>query len=567
MTAFPWLSQYDSDVPATLEPYPERTLLDYFDEGARERPDAPLLLFKGRAVSYREIDRDSDTFAVALAAMGVGRGDRVAVMLPNCPQFFVAELAAWKLGASIAPLNPIYTEEELVGPLTTIDATVILVLTPFYERLKNIQARTPTTRVITTSIKEYFPTLTRLAFTLLMEKKLGHRVTRRDNDMAFADLLRQYAGQKPTTARPGPDDTAMLLLSGGTTGTPKCVVAHHGGLVITGLQLQTWSKSELRSWESVLFMPLPMFHSYGACAVQSAALIGHHPIAIIPNPRDLDDLVATLHKVRPTYFMGVPTLYTAMLARKDVQDKRIDLSSLRVCVSGAAPLMEETRRRWEAISGVRILEAYALSESLVAATATPMRAPARLGSVGVPLPDVQLKIVDIDDPTKLMATGETGEILMRAPQLMRSYWRNASETAVMLQTNAAGETWMHTGDLGYLDADSYLYIVDRKKDLIKPSGLQVWPRELEEAIAKHPSVAEVGVRGFPDEARGEIAVAFVVLREGMDVTVDDLRAFCRQHLAPYKVPGRVVFRRELPKSLVGKVLRRMLTLDEPNAAS
>ncbi|MBI3504460.1 MAG: AMP-binding protein [Proteobacteria bacterium] len=567
MTEYAWLAHYDANVPHSLEPYPRRTLLDYFDDGARERPGAPVLLFKGRAVSYAALDRASDAFAAALAALGVRRGDRVGVMLPNCPQFFVAELAAWKLGAALAPLNPIYTDEELVGPLETIDAKVLLVLTPFYERVKRVQGRTPVTRVITTNIKEYFPAALRLMFTLLMERRLGHRVTRTDGDLALDALVAQYDGQRPGSARPAPEETALLLLSGGTTGTPKCVIGDHHALVISGLQLRAWIASALPAWEATFLCPLPLFHSYAACAVQSTALIGHNPLALVPNPRDLADVIKTFQRVKPAAFVGVPTLYNALLARPEVRDGRVDFSKLKACASGAAPLMAETKRRWEEVTGARLIEGYSLTESLIAAAATPLEAPSRVGSVGLPLPDVAMKIVDADDPGRELAPGEVGEILIRARQLMKGYLNNPEETALMLRTNADGETWLHTGDLGYMDADSYLYIVDRKKDLIKPSGMQVWPRELEEAIAKHPAVAEVGVRGFPDAVRGEIAVAFVVLRQGMHATADEIRAFCKEQLAPYKVPGRVVFRRELPKSLIGKVLRRLLTLDEPHAPS
>jgi len=567
MTAYPWLAQYDADVPPSLEPYPARTLLDYFSDGVRERPEAPALLFKGRAVSHAELDRLSDAFAAALAALGVGRGDRLGVMLPNCPQFLVAELAAWKLGAALAPLNPIYTEEELVGPLNTIEAKMLLVLTPFYERVKKVQPQTPVTRVVTTNIKEFFPPALRLVFTLLMERKLGHRITRRDGDLAFADLLAAHDGQRPAAERPRPEDTALLLLSGGTTGTPKCVVGDHQALVISGLQLHAWIASVFPSWDPVLLCPLPLFHSYAACAVQSTTFIGHNPLALVPNPRDLDDLVKTFAKVQPAAFVGVPTLYNALLSHPLVASRKVDFSKLRVCASGAAPLMAETKKRWEAATGARLIEGYALTESLIAAVSTPLGAPERIGSVGLPLPDVAVKIVDADDPTQEVPAGTVGEILIRGRQIMKGYWKNPEETALMVQTNAAGETWLHTGDLGYMDAESYLFIVDRKKDLIKPSGMQVWPRELEEAIAKHPAVAEVGVRGFPDAVKGEIAVAFVVLRRGMQVTSDELRAYCKEHLAPYKVPGKIVFRSELPKSLIGKVLRRLLTLDEPHAHS
>jgi long-chain acyl-CoA synthetase len=558
----PWFAHYDAGVPRSLGHYPERTLADYIHDTATERPEHPAFIFKGRSFTYADLERTANAFATALQKLGVKRGDRVAAMLPNCPQFFIVELAAWKLGASLAPLNPIYTEEELVSPLQTGEPEVVVALTPFYERLKAVQSRTTVRHVITTNIKEYFPTLLRWVFTVAVEKKAGHRITRRDGDPALADLLAANDGKAPTGEGARPDDIALLLMSGGTTGTPKCVPGKHRDLVTSGLQLQTWVADALPAWTGKFMLPLPMFHSYGACAAQSVAFIGHNPIVLVPNPRDIPDLLKTLAQTRPQVFAGVPTLYNTLLNRPEVKAGKVDFSCLRVCVSGAAPLMAETKKRFEAVSGARIIEAYSLTESLIAATASPVRGMSKIGSVGVPLPDVNVCIADVDDPAKLMPTSEVGEILIAARQLMDGYWRNPEESALMLWADAAGTRWLRTGDLGYMDSDGYLFIVDRKKDLIKPNGFQVWPREIEEVIATHPAVAEVGVRGFPDMARGEIAVAFVVLRPGASATAEELREHAKAHLAHYKVPGKVVFRSELPKSLIGKVLRRMLTLDE-----
>jgi long-chain acyl-CoA synthetase len=562
MTEFPWLAHYDPGVPHTLAPYPERTLLDYVSDSLRERPEHPAFLFKGRGFTLAELQRTSDAFAVALASLGVKRGDRVAAMLPNCPQFFIAELATWKLGAIFAPLNPIYTEEELAGPLTTIGAEVIVALTPFYERLKKVQPHTPVRRIVTTNIKEWFPPLLRVAFTLFAEHKGGHRITRRDDDLAMRGLLERFDGQKSAGAPPKPADTAILLMSGGTTGAPKCVMGEHQSLIMSGMQLRAWLGDTLTPWTSAIMMPLPLFHSYGACAVQSTGFIGNQPLALIPNPRDVNDVVKSIAKVRPTVFVGVPTLYNALLNHRDVKSGKVSFRSLKVCASGAAPLMAETKRRFEQVSGARIVEGYGLTESLIAACVNPVKGPTKEGSIGMPLPDVVVKIVDAEDPTKEMPVGQVGEMLLRGPQIMKGYWNNPAGTAEIVWTDSGGTRWLRTGDLAHFDDDGYLFIVDRKKDVIKANGMQVWPRELEEVIATHPAVAEVGVRGFPDPAHGEIAVAFVVLRAGMTATEAEIRDFCKHHLAFYKVPAKVVFRKDLPKSLVGKVLRRMLTLEE-----
>ena len=562
MTDHPWTAQYDASVPKTLEPYPERTLLEYLDDSVAERPDAAALLFKGTTVTWARLAAESDAMASALAALGVKAKDRVAVVLPNCPQFFVVELAVWKLGAVLVPMNPIYTAEELEGPLTTTGAKVVVTLTTFYERLKEVQRRTGLQHVVLTSIKDYLPPLLKLVFTLALEKKGGHRATPRDGDPTYRALLAAHAGRRPTVARPRPDDDALLLMSGGTTGTPKAVRVHHGGLIRTGLQVRAWLGEVLPPWVGVYCMPLPMFHSYGACGVQSVCIIGHNPIALVPNPRDLDDLVRTVERTKPAVFCGVPTLYNALLNHKRVVAGKVDFRSMKACVSGAAPLHAETHKRFVAVTGARVIEGYALTESVLAATLWPLKGKQKIGSVGVPLPDCRVRIVDADDPTREMPQGEVGEILLTGPQIMRGYFNAPEGTDPMLSTHADGTTWLHTADLGRMDDEGFLYVVDRKKDLIKMGGMQVWPREIEEVLAKHPAVAEVGVRGFPDEKRGEVAVAFVVRRIGQTVTTEELRNWCKEHLAPFKVPARVAFKNELPKSMIGKVLRRFLTEDE-----
>jgi len=561
MTDHPWFRHYDPGVPRTLGAYPERTLLDYLGDALAERPDAPALLFKGRAVSWRALDESSDAFAGALAALGVRRGDRVAAILPNCPQFFVVELAAWKLGAVAVPLNPIYGGDELTGPLRTTGPRVAVVLTPFYEALKAVQAETPVEHVVLTSIKEWFPPLLRVLFTVAMERKLGHRATARDRDAWMPALLAAHAGHRPAAVRPGMDDDAMLLMSGGTTGAPKAVRVHHGGLVQTGLQFRAWLGAVLPEWEGTYCLPLPLFHSYAACGVQTACFIGHNPIALVPNPRDMSDLVRTIERTRPAVFCGVPTLYNALLNHPRVKAGKVDFRSMKACASGAAPLMAETHKRFREVTGARIVEGYAMTESLLAATVWPLQGPEKVGSVGIPLPDCEVRIVDTDDPTRTLPPKEVGEILLTGPQIMRGYFNAPEGTDQILHTHADGRRWLHTADLGYLDEDGYLFIVDRKKDLIKMGGMQVWPREIEEALAAHPAVLEAGVRGFPDLARGEVAVAFVVRRLGQAVSSAELRTWCKERLAPYKVPARVVFKRELPKSMIGKVLRRFLTED------
>jgi long-chain acyl-CoA synthetase len=557
----PWLAHYDPGVPATLAPYPDKTLVDYVRDAARTAPRSPALLFKGATVTYGELDRLSDACAAAFASLGITRRDRVGLLLPNCPQFFIAQFGAWKLGAIVAPLNPIYTEHELEGPLREHGIETVVTLTRFYQRIKNVQAKTGVRRVIATNIKEFFPPLLRVLFTLLRETKEGDRIRLKPGDHDFAHLLLANRGRTPAAAAVGAADPAVLLMSGGTTGTPKGVLGSHGAYVMAGLQIKAWNATALRGANNVTFLPLPLFHVYANVGVQSLSFIVGCAIALVPNPRDLTELLKDVRRVKPTFFNGVPTLYIAMLNHPLVQRGKIDFKSIRICFSGAAPLLADTKARFEALTGARIVEGYSLTEAMMALCVNPAKGENKLGSVGMPLPDVTVRIFDDDQGTRELAVKEVGEIAVAAPQLMTEYWRQPGETALVLRDHAddgATRRFLHTGDLGYLDEDGYLFIVDRKKDLIKTSGYQVWPREIEEAIAAHPAVAEVGVAGVPDAAKGEAVKAWVVLRAGQTVSEADLRAFCREKLAPYKVPGKVEFRADLPKTMVGKVLRRAL---------
>jgi long-chain acyl-CoA synthetase len=553
-----WLAHYDADVPATLAPYPERTLLDYLSETAHAYPDRPALLFKGNRLTYAELEHESDAFAAALAAMGVARGDRTALCLPNCPQFLIAELGVWKAGGIVCPMNPTYSEREFQQALSASGADTAVVLNRYYDKLKGIQAQTSLTRLIATGIKEYLPFALRMGYTLLKERAEGEHITLHDGDERFADLLARHRGS-PRPDRPvAPNDSAVILMSGGTTGTPKGVVGNHRGMVIAGMQLRAWLRTAMHEWTDTIMLPLPLYHTYGNTGVQSLAFINHNPICLIPNPRDFGDLLKEIETEKPAFICAVPTLLNALLNHKLVRDGKIDFHSIKLCFCGAAALMAETQRRFEELTGGVIVEGYSLTEAQMAVVANPVRGEKKVGSVGMPLPDVDVRILDAEDGRIPIATGEVGEIVISAPQLMVGYWQRPEETTEMLRANERGERVLYTGDLGYLDADGYLFLVDRKKDLIKTSGYQVWPREIEEVISAHPSVAEVGVVGLPDAMKGETVKAFVVLRPGATASEAEMKVFCRERLAPYKVPSQFEVVSELPKTQVGKVLRRIL---------
>jgi long-chain acyl-CoA synthetase len=504
----------------------------------------------------------SDAFATSLTELGVRKGDRVALALPNCPQFLIAELGAWKAGAIVCPFNPLYSEHEMQDALNATGAETIVVLNRTYAQVKSIQSHTSLKRVIATNIKEYLPLRLRIGYTLFREKKEGDRISLRDGDLRFSHLARGRQESPDASLRAGLDDPSVILMSGGTTGTPKGVVGTHRAMVIAGVQLKTWLSPAMHEWTDIIMLPLPLFHVYANVGVQSLALINHNPIALIPNPREMREVLTEINDVHPSFICAVPTLLIGLMSHPLTRDGKVDWSSIKLCFSGAAALMAETQRQFEELTGGVIVEGYSLTEAQMAVVANPVRGEKKIGSVGLPLPDVEVRIIDADDGHTPMPLGEAGEIVIRAPQLMQGYWQRPEETAEMLRTNDAGERLLFTGDLGYLDADGYLFIVDRKKDLIKTSGYQVWPREIEEVISAHPAVKEVGVAGLPDKLRGERAKAWIVLKPGHTLTQSEIKAYCREHLVGYKVPSQYEFVDELPKSAAGKLLRRMLRQKE-----
>ncbi len=473
--------------------------------------------------------------------------------MPNIPQFVIAEFAVWKAGGIVASINPLYTEPELEHALKECGAETAIVMTLFYGKLKGLQARTPVKRVIAANIREYLPPALMVLFALLKERKEGHRITLQSGDFWFGDLIGKHADQPAPAVKIAPEDPGLILFTGGTTGTSKAALNTHLGLVQAGMQIRAWFASRLVEWDDVFLGSLPLFHVFAAAGVQPVALLGRAAIVLIPNPRDLDDVVTAINKTHPTFVPGVPTFFNALLNHPKVKAGQINMKSIKLCISGAAALMLDTKQRFEAATGGRIVEGYALTESLMGAVISPVDGAYKPGFVGMPIPDIDLRILD-DTGQRELPSGEVGEVVVRMPQIMLGYWNRPEETATMLR-----DGWLFTGDLGYLDEDGYLAIVDRKKDVIKPSGFQVWPREVEEVIAKHPAVMEVGVAGVSDMHQGEAVKAYIVLRPGQTATVEEIRTFCKESLTGYKVPKYVEFLSALPKSAVGKVLRRELS--------
>jgi long-chain acyl-CoA synthetase len=558
-----WLSGYDDGVAATLVPYPDRTLLDYLRESAAKWPDRPALLFKGATIDYGTLHRLSDRFGSALVALGIKPADRVALCLPNSPQFVIAEVGAWKAGAIVAPINPTYTDRELEDALNATGAETVVVLNRFYGRVKSVQSRTSVKRVVASGIKDFLPVVKRIGYTILRERKDAERISIQHGDHRFRALISRASGSPELTVRP--DDPSVILMSGGTTGVPKGVLGNHRGMVMAGMQLRAWLSPAMKEWTDTIMLPLPLFHTYGNTGVQSLAWINHNPISLTPNPREIGDVLDEINDVKPAFICAVPTLLIALLGHSRTKAGQVDFSSIKLCFCGAAALMAETQKRFEELTGGVIVEGYSLTEAQMAVVANPVVGPKKLSSVGLPLPDVEVRILDSDDGVTPIAAGDVGEIVISAPQLMLGYWNRPEETREMIHETPDGERLLFTGDLGYLDKEGYLFIVDRKKDMIKTSGYQVWPREIEEVIAAHPAVQEVGVAGLPDKMRGEKAKAWIVLKEGMTATEAEMKGWCRERLASYKVPAKYEFVSDLPKSQVGKVLRRALRETSPAA--
>jgi long-chain acyl-CoA synthetase len=562
----PWLKHYDEGTPTTID-YPPIPLDRLLTDAATGHPDHTAIIF-GAAVgsrvmdgslTYRQLDDLVDRFAAGLQQMGIQKGDRVAIMLPNCPQFVIAAYATWRIGGIVVCCNPLYVAREVEHLVNDSGTETIVVMSSLYERVKSIRAETSLKRVIVTNIKEYFPGLLKFLFTLAKEKKEGHKVDiSGDADTYwFQDVVRSGLAQ-PTRVEVDPEEVATLIYTGGTTGVPKGAQLTHRNLVSNAITLNIWSKS--REAEDVLLAVMPYFHVYGLTVGMNTCIASANTIVQIPNPRDMVHVLKSIEKHRVTYYPGVPTMFIGFnnFPTRD----QYDLSSLRFAVSAAAPLPPEVQARFESITGGKMVEAYGLTETGPAASMDPVDRPLA-HSIGVPLPDTDIKIVDADTGTKELATGEIGEIIIKGPQVMKGYWKMPTETANALRTGPDGQgRWFYSGDIGYMDEDGYFHITDRKKDIIIAGGYNIYPADVEAALFEHPKVKEAAVVGVPDPRRGETVKAFVVLKEGETATEEEIIAFSRERLAAYKAPRIIEFRDDLPKSIIGKVLRRMLREEE-----
>jgi len=571
----PWTKSYDKGAKPTLN-YPEITLQDFLKQTASRVPNSIALVTSAhlpvvgrldKSVTFAELDRYSDALAAALVDMGLKKGDRVAIVMPNSVAFCISFYAILKAGGVVAATNPTYPDDKLAYQINDCDAEIVICLSLYYEQVKRVQSKTKAKKVIVANIKEYLPSLAKLLFTIAKEKKDGHFVAAlKDGDVWFKDVLAKYAGQKSTVATT-PNDLCLFQYTGGTTGVSKAAVSTHGALVANVLQQDSFLSVEgIPGEKEVMLGAIPMFHVFGMVAVLSTGVMKGCRIILVANAREIQEVAEVVHHYKPTLFHGVPALYNALCQNEDVKSGKLSLKSVRLCVSGSAPLPPATKREFEAISGGRLLEGFGMSECPTATHVNPVMGVNKEGSIGLPLPDVEARIVSLDDGKTPLKIGEPGELIIASPNVMVGYHNMPTETANVISEND-GKRWMHTGDIAYMDDDGYFFIVDRKKDMALIGGFNVYPNNVEKVIKDHPAVLEVGVAAVPHpEKEGQEALkAWVVLKPNVTVTEAELIKHCEAHLAQYEIPRRISFIAELPKTAVGKTLRRELVMMELQA--
>jgi long-chain acyl-CoA synthetase len=570
MTDKPWLKFYDKGVPESLKPYPEIPLQKFLEDSAAQYPENVAIHFKpshqGFAKSkltYRELNDLADRMAAALADRGVKKGDRVAIFMPNIPQFIITFYGILKAGAVVVASNPTYTERELEHQLTDSGAVAIVCMSRFYGIVQKVLPKTQIKTVIVTNIKDYMNPLLAFLFGLTKEKKGGDRVQLAPGHFWFKEVLARYtAAQRPQVTVTA-DDRALFQYSGGTTGVPKAAVALHRNLAANSTQIRAWL-ADCREGEEVMLTAIPLFHVYGMVVGMIAGVQMAAKIVVVPNPRDVASVVDAIDSYKPTIFPGVPRMYNAVNNFPDIGQH--DLKSIRACISGSAPLLLDIKQKFEALTHGKLVEGFGMSEAPTATHCNPIQGVNKEGSIGVPFPDVEARIISLDDEVTQLSQGEIGELVVRGPQVMFGYHNMPTETANTLRKDPGdpdGAPWLYTGDIARMDADGYFYIVDRKKEMIKVGGLQVWPRDIEDVLKSHPAVFKVAVAGVPDPVRGdEVVKAWVVVQPGHTVTEDELKKFCEDKLAKFKWPRYIEFRDDLPETMVGKVLRRELVAQE-----
>lgn len=539
-----WQKYYDAGVPQTIA-YPRIPVYGLLEQAIERNPSGTATLFFGARISYQKLGRLVERFAAGLAALGVGPGDRVALILPNLPAYPIAHFAVLRQGGILVPTNPLYVERELQYQLSNAGAETVVILDQLYPRLEKVRRETPVQRVIVVGVQDFLP------FPLNRLYALKHPSPVKADEGSGVFLYSRFMKQSLPPVPPAsvsPEDVAILLYTGGTTGVSKGAVLTHRNLVVNAHQTRAWLWS-MKDSEEVLLCVLPFFHSYGMTTGMHLAVLSACTMLLLPR-FELKDVVKQIKKYRPTIFCGVPSMYNAINHYPGVQAS--DVSSIRLCISGGAALPEEVQKRFEELTGGKLVEGYGLSETSPVALVNPIHGHRKIGTVGIPVPDTEARVVDPETREPLPA-GSEGELALRGPQVMREYWGMPEETARVLQ-----EGWLYTGDVAVMDEEGFFRIVDRKKDVIISAGMNVYPREVEEVLHQHPKIVEAAVVGVPSRMREEMVKAFVVVKEGEELTKGEVVQFCKDKLAKFKIPREVEIVQELPKSALGKVLKRVL---------
>lgn len=549
----PWLKSYEQGVPEKIQ-YEEICMPDILDRSAAKYPDRPALIFQGFQLSYRGLKDMVDRFATCLAEFGVRQGDAVAIVLPNTIPCVAAYFAILKLGAITVMNNPLYSDRELEHQFNDSGSKVIVTLDLLANRMINLRPKTRAKQIVYTSIGDYLPFPKNLLFPLVAKKKkLAADVNAAPDVYKWKDCIARFS-PSPPKVKTGFEDIAMYQYTGGTTGVSKGVMLTHANLSKQVQQIRAWfPKFEYGS--EIMLGALPFFHVFGLSTAMNFAVHMGWTDVLVPRPQP-EPLLETIRKFRPTFAPLVPTMYIGMLNHPDL--KKTDMTCIKGCFSGSAPLPVEVIHDFEKATGAVIVEGFGLTETTPVTHVNPFAGGARkVGSIGIPISDTECRIVDLDTGLKDMPLGDIGELIIRGPQVMKGYLNRPDETGNMLR-----DGWCYTGDIARMDEDGYFYIVDRKKDMIISGGFNIYPREIDEIFYEHPKVQEACSIGIPDPKRGENVKVFIVLKEGEQAPTEEFMEYCKGKLAVYKLPSEIEFRKELPKSTVGKVLRKELKAEE-----
>ncbi|GGO09156.1 dicarboxylate--CoA ligase PimA [Iodidimonas muriae] len=549
----PWLKNYPQQLDWARE-FKARPLFELLEDSAKRWPDNAHMAFMGREVGYRESADLVRRAAKGFQALGVKKGVRVGLFLPNCPQFIIAYYGILRAGGTVVNFSPLYSVPELLAQVedSETDIMVTLDLAALYPQIAEVFDQSRLKKLVVAGFGDMLPFWKGLAFKLL-KKDLRADIPKDDDHVSFEWLVGQGSDPAPVEIDPY-NDVAVLQYTGGTTGVPKGAMLTHANLSINCAQTLYWDPS-LNQGEGVMLGALPLFHVFAMTLVMNASTLNGAKIVLMPK-FELEDALRLAAEHKVTMMPGVPTMFTAILNHDDLA--KYDLSALRSCFSGGAPLPAEVKKRFEAaIPGVVVNEGYGLTESSPTVSANPIIGKQKAGSIGLPVPGTEIVILDRDDPEKVLGLGDVGEICVRGPQVMKGYWNKPEATAEVMQGDL-----LRTGDIGYMDEEGYTFIIDRSKDLILVGGFNVFPRNVEEAIYKHPSVAETTVIGVPDAYRGEAPKAFVVLKKDHELSAEKLKTFLREHLGKHELPREIEFRDALPKTMVGKLSKKELVAEE-----